>query len=83
MDYSVNYQTALAEQFVLMNTLTNQASYEVVLTIKRWKLMKRIQSMGKGYRCELFGHFQHTFNTFISPGTILQNEGFFLVNREN
>lgn len=80
--HQFNEQAMLAEQFILTNILTNQASYEAVLSIKRWKLIKRIQSRDKSQYYETVS-LSLAFLTGITNFLLLQQVGFFFTEHRN
>ncbi len=79
----INDQVELAEQFVLMNTLTNQASYEAILKIKRWKLIARIAGIEKRFLREADVKIRNAFLSYIPNVSLLLQEGYFFTNNEN
>ena len=81
-DY-INQQTLLAEQFILTSTLTNKASYEAVMQIKRWKMIHKVQGIQKRFIYDAVGNVFTAYLNYIPNQLLLHKEGFFITNMEN
>lgn len=79
----INHQTKLAEQFILTSTLTNKASYEAVMQIKRWKMIHKIQGIQKRFIYDAVGNVFTAYLNYMPNHLLLQKEGYFTTNKEN
>ena len=83
MDYSIsNQQESLADLVVLNDIQNNFASYEALMSIKRWKFITRIPGIGQHIRNEADESIRKKFFVFVNNQELLK-EGLQYSSNDN
>lgn len=73
-----NKQDLLARQFHLREVTISRASYEAILAIRRLKFISKIPLVDDRIRKETEEILKQTVFTYVSPGWLLLEEGYYV-----
>lgn len=78
-----NKQDLLARQFHLMEVTVSRASHEAILAIRRLKFIARIPLVDDRIRQETEETLKQAVFSYVSPGWLLLEEGYYAETAKN
>lgn len=81
--FTVNDQDFLAERFRISDNHLISASKIAMLKIQSWKFAVKTPEIGANYLQSVEEIIRNSFFDFVSPGIVLNEEGFHLAPIEN